>query len=153
VRFKKKLEIPNSTLSHHLDKLRSAELVAVRRKGTFLRYIANTEALQELLQFLYAGCGTRNQALQTAEHHTNLQIGAIMGTTEAVDIKEVVKQKYGEAALGVHSGGSWCGGGKRGTGCADPITTNLYDATQLGRSHRRPCWLRLAAEIPLLSPN
>jgi ArsR family transcriptional regulator, arsenate/arsenite/antimonite-responsive transcriptional repressor len=58
------LEIPNSTLSHHLDKLRTEELVEVKREGTFLRYTANTEALQELLQFLYAECCTRNKALK-----------------------------------------------------------------------------------------
>jgi len=58
------LEIPNSTLSHHLDKLRTEGLVEVKREGTFLRYTANTAALQELLQFLYAECCTRNQALK-----------------------------------------------------------------------------------------
>jgi ArsR family transcriptional regulator len=58
------LEIPGSTLSHHLDKLRNEELVEVERKGTFLRYRANTEALREILQFLYAECCTRNQALK-----------------------------------------------------------------------------------------
>jgi ArsR family transcriptional regulator len=57
------LEIPNSTLSHHLDKLRTEDLVLVKREGTYLRYTANTEALQELLQFLYAECCTRNRAL------------------------------------------------------------------------------------------
>ncbi len=58
------LEIPNSTLSHHLDKLRTEDLVSVKREGTFLRYTANTGALQELLQFLYAECCTRNKALK-----------------------------------------------------------------------------------------
>lgn len=58
------LEIPNSTLSHHLDKLRTEDLVEVKREGTFLRYTANTTALQELLQFLYAECCTRNKALK-----------------------------------------------------------------------------------------
>jgi ArsR family transcriptional regulator, arsenate/arsenite/antimonite-responsive transcriptional repressor len=58
------LEIPNSTLSHHLDKLRTEGLVEVQREGTFLRYTANTNALQELLQFLYAECCTRNRALK-----------------------------------------------------------------------------------------
>jgi len=58
------LAIPNSTLSHHLDKLKNEGLVDVRREGTFLRYTANTEALQELLQFLYAECCTRNKALK-----------------------------------------------------------------------------------------
>jgi DNA-binding transcriptional ArsR family regulator len=58
------LEIPGSTLSHHLDKLKNEDLVQVERKGTFLRYTANTEALREILQFLYAECCTRNQALK-----------------------------------------------------------------------------------------
>lgn len=58
------LEIPNSTLSHHLDKLKNEGLVEVQREGTFLRYTANTSALQELLQFLYAECCTRNKALK-----------------------------------------------------------------------------------------
>src|SRR6202790_2894646 len=49
------LEIPGSTLSHHLDKLRNEGLVQVERKGTFLRYTANTEALREIRQFFYAG--------------------------------------------------------------------------------------------------
>src|SRR5215831_1730606 len=58
------LEIPNSTLSHHMDKLRTEDLVLVKREGTFLRYTANTRALQELLQFLYAECCTRNKAVK-----------------------------------------------------------------------------------------
>ena len=62
--IQEELEIPNSTLSHHLDKLRTEDLVLVKREGTFLRYTANTEALQELLQFLYAECCTRNKALR-----------------------------------------------------------------------------------------
>src|ERR1700726_3169471 len=50
------------------------------------------------------------------------------------DIKEVVKQKYGEAALRVKSGGSSCCGASSGSGCGDPITSHLYDgleATQI----------------------
>jgi ArsR family transcriptional regulator len=58
------LDIPNSTLSHHLDKLRAEDLVSVRRESTFLHYTPNTGALQELLQFLYAECCTRNKALK-----------------------------------------------------------------------------------------
>ena len=58
------LEIPSSTLSHHLEKLKNERLVKVRREGTFLWYSANTEALKELLGFLYAECCTRNKAIE-----------------------------------------------------------------------------------------
>jgi len=46
------------------------------------------------------------------------------------DIKEIVKEKYGQAALRVTSGGSSCCGATPGAGCSDPITSNLYDASQ-----------------------
>jgi DNA-binding transcriptional ArsR family regulator len=62
--IQEELGIPNSTLSHHLDKLRNEKLLRVQRQSTFLRYTANTEALQELLQFLYAECCTRNKAVK-----------------------------------------------------------------------------------------
>jgi ArsR family transcriptional regulator len=65
--IQEELDIPNSTLSHHLDKLRNEGLVQVRREGTFLRYTANTEALSEILQFLYAECCTRNRAIKPSE--------------------------------------------------------------------------------------
>jgi ArsR family transcriptional regulator, arsenate/arsenite/antimonite-responsive transcriptional repressor len=58
------LGIPNSTLSHHLEKLKNEELVKVRRDSTFLWYTANTEALEQLLGFLYAECCTRNKAIK-----------------------------------------------------------------------------------------
>lgn len=58
------LDIPPSTLSHHLEKLKNEDLVGVRREGTFLWYSANTQALQELLGFLYAECCTRNKAIE-----------------------------------------------------------------------------------------
>jgi DNA-binding transcriptional ArsR family regulator len=59
------LQIAASTLSHHLDKLKNEGLVNVRRAGTYLWYSANTDALQELLSFLYAECCTRNKAITT----------------------------------------------------------------------------------------
>lgn len=49
------------------------------------------------------------------------------------NIKEVVKEKYGEAAMRVTSGGSSCCGASSGTGSCDPITSNLYDALQTGQ--------------------
>jgi arsenite methyltransferase len=50
------------------------------------------------------------------------------------DIKEVVKEKYGQAALRVTTGGSSCCGASAALdGCADPITSNLYDTAQAGQ--------------------
>jgi ArsR family transcriptional regulator, arsenate/arsenite/antimonite-responsive transcriptional repressor len=57
------LDIPSSTLSHHLEKLKNEDLVQVRREGTFLWYSANCDALQALLGFLFAECCTRNKAI------------------------------------------------------------------------------------------
>ena len=49
----------------------------------------------------------------------------------STDIKDVVKEKYGQAALRVHTGGNSCCGAAAATdSCCDPITTNLYDDTQ-----------------------
>jgi ArsR family transcriptional regulator len=65
--IQKELDMPNSTLSHHLDKLKHEGLIQMRRESTFLRYTANTEALREILQFLYAECCTRNGAVNPQE--------------------------------------------------------------------------------------
>ena len=62
--IQEELQIPNSTLSHHLDKLKHEGLVQVSRESTFLRYTAETDALQQLLQFLYAECCTRNNVVK-----------------------------------------------------------------------------------------
>jgi arsenite methyltransferase len=53
---------------------------------------------------------------------------------ETTNVKEVVKEKYGQAALRVKSGGSSCCGATAasGLGC-DPITSNLYDTGQTGQ--------------------
>ena len=57
------LGVSGSTLSHHLERLKSEGLVTVKRESTYLRYSANAETLQELLGFLYAECCTRTQAI------------------------------------------------------------------------------------------
>ncbi len=62
--IQEELDIPNSTLSHHLEKLKNEGLVRVQRESTFLRYSANTESLQELLDFLYSECCIRSKALK-----------------------------------------------------------------------------------------
>jgi ArsR family transcriptional regulator, arsenate/arsenite/antimonite-responsive transcriptional repressor len=57
------LEIPSSTLSHHLEKLRMEGLVDVRKDKQWLWYSANSGALQDLLGFLYAECCTRTKVV------------------------------------------------------------------------------------------
>jgi arsenite methyltransferase len=50
------------------------------------------------------------------------------------NLKEVVKEKYGQAALRVKTGGSsCCGAGPSVSGCGDPITSNLYHLDQKGQ--------------------
>jgi DNA-binding transcriptional ArsR family regulator len=56
--------IAGSTLSHHLEKLKNDALVTAEREKAFIRYRANTDALEELLGFLYAECCTRNKAIE-----------------------------------------------------------------------------------------
>src|ERR1700677_3828414 len=78
---------------------------------------------------------TRSAALETRPSSPNRSFdfvnkGEFMSTT---DIKEVVKEKYGQAALRVKAGGSSCCGATASTDCCDPITSNLYDATQAGQ--------------------
>jgi arsenite methyltransferase len=60
------------------------------------------------------------------------------------DIKQVVKERYGQAALRVTHGGSSCCGASpvTGGGCGDPITSNLYDASEM---HQIPEEARLAS--------
>ena len=62
--IQRELDIPASTLSHHLDRLRREDLVTVRREGTYLWYSANADSLRELLTFLYAECCTRSKAVR-----------------------------------------------------------------------------------------
>ncbi|HWP90993.1 MAG TPA: metalloregulator ArsR/SmtB family transcription factor [Thermodesulfobacteriota bacterium] len=58
------LGIANSTLSHHLEKLKNVGLVTVRRDRQFLWYTANTKVLQELLAFLFSECCSHNRAIK-----------------------------------------------------------------------------------------
>jgi ArsR family transcriptional regulator len=57
-----KLEIPASTLSHHLDRLASAGLLAARRDGTFIYYRADFDQLRLLTDFLWEDCCKRGKA-------------------------------------------------------------------------------------------
>jgi DNA-binding transcriptional ArsR family regulator len=74
------LRIAPSTLSHHLDKLKNEGLVSVKRESTFLRYAANTAALQEIVGFLFAECCTRNKAIKPEAIICCKQEDALSGT-------------------------------------------------------------------------
>src|ERR1043166_9330659 len=58
------LGVSASNLSHHLEKLRHEGVINVKREGSFLRYTANTESLQDLLAFLFSECCTRSKAVK-----------------------------------------------------------------------------------------
>ncbi|HXM15184.1 MAG TPA: arsenite methyltransferase [Candidatus Eremiobacteraceae bacterium] len=49
------------------------------------------------------------------------------------DIRETVRERYAEAAKRSQSGGSSCCGASPASNCCDPITSNLYDASQAGQ--------------------
>jgi DNA-binding transcriptional ArsR family regulator len=51
-----RLDIPASTLSHHLATLSQAGLVGAERQGTFLRYRADFKALRALTEFIWEDC-------------------------------------------------------------------------------------------------
>ena len=97
------LETSASTLSHHLDKLKNEDLVPVSL-------------------MLHA-----QQSHPAGEDRPDLQM---RGEITMENIKEVVRGKYAEAALRVHTGGSSCCGAGPATECCDPITSNLYDQRQ-----------------------
>ena len=62
--IQEELGLTPSNLSHHLEKLRHEGVVNMKREGVFLRYTANTAALEELLGFIYAECCGRSKALK-----------------------------------------------------------------------------------------
>jgi ArsR family transcriptional regulator, arsenate/arsenite/antimonite-responsive transcriptional repressor len=62
--IQQELGISASNLSHHLDKLKNEGVITVKREGSFLRYTAEADALQDLLAFLFSECCTRNKAIR-----------------------------------------------------------------------------------------
>jgi ArsR family transcriptional regulator, arsenate/arsenite/antimonite-responsive transcriptional repressor / arsenate reductase (thioredoxin) len=68
------LKIPNSTMSHHLEKLRVEGLVKVQRDRQFLYYSANAEAIEALLTFLFNGCSVSSWVSRTQEPQQNLEL-------------------------------------------------------------------------------
>src|SRR6204780_4856748 len=66
-----------------------------------------------------------------------------------MELKDAVKEKYGQAALRVNAGGSsCCGAGAALDGCCDPITSNLYDAAQTGALPEEAVLASLGCENP-----
>ncbi len=72
--IQEKLKIPNSTLSHHLEKLRIEGLVNSQKEKQFLRYSANAETMEDLLSFLYTGKSRSKNTLE-AVSNTSTQEG------------------------------------------------------------------------------
>jgi arsenite methyltransferase len=69
------------------------------------------------------------QSHQTGSNQENIMSSEVISK----DIKEVVKEKYGAAALRARTGGSaCCGSAPSSRGECDPITSNLYDEGQSG---------------------
>ena len=58
------LGVSAPALSHHLEKLKHEGIVDVKREGTFLRYTVDTNALQDLLTFLFSECCARTKAVK-----------------------------------------------------------------------------------------
>jgi hypothetical protein len=119
-----------------LEKLRNEDLVHVQRESTFLRYTANTDAVQELLQFLTRSVVREIKLLYRKISFRFANRGMTMGTA---DIKEAVKEKYGQAALRVKTGEkAYCG--------ASPATGKATIELGLGdRCTRVKLDMRLAA--------
>ena len=62
--IQEELGMQASAVSHHLDKLKNEDLVTVQREGTYLRYTANPEVLQDLLTFLFSQCCANTGVVQ-----------------------------------------------------------------------------------------
>ena len=58
------LGISASNLSHHLEKLRHEGVINMKREGSFLRYTVDTDAIQDLLTFLFSECCARTKAIK-----------------------------------------------------------------------------------------
>src|SRR5206468_6710992 len=81
----------------------------------------------------YSAFSTRNVAPATRRFRPTRS--SPFASRRTMEIKEIVKEKYGQAALRVTTGGSSCCGASASLdGCSvDPITSNLYDAKQTGQ--------------------
>jgi DNA-binding transcriptional ArsR family regulator len=62
--FRPNWGLARRTFRHHLDKLKNEGMLTVKREGSFLRYTVDTDALQELLTFLFSECCARTKAVK-----------------------------------------------------------------------------------------
>lgn len=111
--IQEKLQIPNSTLSHHLEKLRLEGLVTRNKEKQWLRYTAKAKTIEELLAFLYNGCSTKEEknVVKTTELRRRKKMFAEffrsifegifeVGTSWREMLKKIPLSKYTPAALG-----------------------------------------------------
>ena len=136
--IQEQVDIPKSTLSHHLEKLRPKILSMCDARAHF--------CVTRQIQKHYRNCSVScmpNAARETRRWMPERSSKfadrcplrgelAMSGPqiTNGSNIREVVKEKYGEAARRVKAGGSSCCGATAASGCCDPITSNLYGAPQ-----------------------
>ena len=128
------IDIPNSTLSHHLDKLKNENLVTVRREGTYLWYRANTDALKDLTRLPVRRMLHPQPCGRAKRFSFDFQVKRETYMSSE-NIKSIVQEKYGEAAKRAASGqaSACCGSSPASAidGC-DPITANLYGENEAG---------------------
>jgi arsenite methyltransferase len=96
------------------------------------------------------GSFTRN-VVREIKHSNQKKFCNVAGEENSMsttDIKVAVRQKYGEAALRVKNGVSSCCGSSPDKGCADPITSNLYDEAQIGQVPREAMLASLGCGNP-----
>src|SRR6185436_5977943 len=79
------------------------------------------------------GSFTRNvvREIRPSSQRKFCNVAGEKNSMSTTNIKAAVREKYGEAALRVKSGGNSCCGSSPGNGCADPITSNLYAGAQI----------------------
>ena len=58
-----------------------------------------------------------------------------------MNVKDAVREKYGQAALDVRKAKASCCGSEPSRSCSDPITSDLYDAAKAAPVRQKLCWL------------
>lgn len=116
-----------STVSFHLNELRQAGLIRTERRGKHRVCCADAQALRRLADYFAGAARAAGNYPEDPMNESSL--------TEREDVRELVRRKYGEAALKVmNNQPSCCCGGeadaKAAPCCDDPITSNLYSSAE-----------------------